>query len=218
MNLLKAEILDSSFVLNTPEKAYERSIEYTGFDNEKYSIKTLSDNDNIILVDMNNENLFHLPKDTTNNNKIWKIRFTNVRLFFGEKWYPSVNEEQKIKHYTVYLDAKTGILREIRGQVDTSKEFFTDIKTSNQNDRYVGVVNTVPNISFDEALELAVISQPAFATEIYAICMKKWEGGILRNLWIITGNNIPPFGKYRFTTMSSYVDADSGKLICFGNY
>ena len=214
--ITQGQEFDSSYVLDTPEKAYEQAIAYTGFDSVKYSFKDLSDNDNIKLVDMNNDKLFHLPEDTTNINKIWEIRFDSVRLEFGCRWVPSVIEEQKIKHYTVYMDAETGVLREIRGQVDTLQIFFFDTYSEDEVynfESYSGFSNLIPQITFRKALDLAVPSNPPMADEIQALLVNVNDRGKEKDIWCITGKGIPYSHFFRGTIVRTYVDAISGKMI-----
>lgn len=219
-NICNSQSVKSNFVIKTQEEAYSKVIEYTGFNSKNYSYKALSENNSIKLKLLEEENLSFVD-DSIIGKEVWMVKFENVSLNLSPGWVQSYQDNQIKKNITVVVEAESGKLIKIIAQSDTTKSFFYDNiskdylkkKLNGCGEQWLGFPDTVPNISYEKALQAAVPSNPFMAEEIHAVCVyQKDLNNESRLVWMITGNNIPEdfmLGK----KVRSIIDAKTGKIL-----
>ncbi len=223
-SICNSQSVKSNFVLKTQEEAYDKVLEYTGFKSRDYSYKALSENNSIKLELLEKENLAFVD-DSIIGKEVWKIKFSNVKLNLSAGWVQSYKDNQIKKNITVVVEAKTGKLIKIIAQSDTTKTFFYDNISKEYlekilngcGEQWLGFPDTVPNISYETALQAAVPSNPFMAEEIHAVCVyQKDLNNESRLVWMITGNNIPK--NFLGTKVRSIIDAKTGKILSAMTY
>ncbi len=195
---ITAQQLSQEYSINSQELAYEKAIQFTGFNTKTHTLKSLSEKNNIKLKILDKENL-PIKNQDFNGEKVWEIVFPNLTLNLP-RWNDSIINNQIKKTFKVIIDAKTGSLIKIIAQLDTTKIFFYNKKTkssleselSRHGEKYLDVSVDVPKISMLDALAVAPLTSPLMAEEIHMVCVvyksEFEESKILA--WCISSYNI----------------------------
>ena len=214
-----------------PTAALQIAFERTGFAGDRNRSKaTLSEN--VSLETIASDNTPFLANIIVGR-RVWKVKINDVALSLPS-WVPSFAAKQRPRDYEVWIDSATGVLFRIesRSQVvdtDLAPEPPSDTATKmlkGCGEAWLGFPETIPPITFQEALNAAGAANPVEAREIVAWCvMFSLSGKPAIPTWQIIGRGIPPFEfhehperpLYKRNRMRSVVDAVTGKEIMFSN-
>jgi hypothetical protein len=216
------QALPDSFSVRDKEDAYNTAVAITGFAQD---LKSGIEIDRVVTLDTLVHDRTPFEGHLSDSDQVWVVRFPSHRLDISG-WADSYVSGQKLKTFTVTIDARSGRLIRIIGQVDTLSTFFYDKADPESLERLLrgcGEVwsvcpDNVAIIPLSRALEVAVPSSPLMATEIHAVCVN-WINlqEEPRPVWMITGNGFPKVDKIG-QRARCVIDARTGKLLTFMNY
>lgn len=223
---VNAQQLSQEFSINSQDLAYEKAIQFTGFNTKTNSLKSLSDNNQIILKTLDNENL-PIKDKNFHGEKVWEVTFSNMFLSLPN-WDEAIKRDQIKKTFKVTIDAKTGSVIKIIAQQDTTKQFFYDKKSKltlenelGSKTKYLDVSSDIPNLTMLDALAAAPFSSPLLAEEIhmaYVLYDSEFEDKVFW-AWCITSNNIKHSeNSFLGPFVHSVVNATTGEVIRSGNH
>ena len=223
---ITAQQLSQEYNINSQELAYEKAIQFTGYNSKTNTLRSLAENKQIVLKTLFNENL-PLKGKNLNGDKVWEISFPDMVLDLPNR-IPQIKEMQIKKTFKVTIDAKTGSLIKIIAQQDTTKTFFYNKKSKltlenelGSKTKYLEVTTKVPKVNMIDALTAAIFSCPMLAEEIHMTCVlydSEFEDEVFL-AWCITSNNIKGAEEtFLGPFVHSVVNATTGEVIRSGNH
>jgi hypothetical protein len=241
--LIAVMLVDTSLVvaetsptkaINNQEQALDRALEYAGFVNTKGFVRPSAAScvSEIAYVDSTTPFL----SDSIAGPNRWVVTFDSVFLNLGG-WSSETVANQIRKSYHFVLDPLTGRLLTVYStcegvHVDLPPELPADSSAVllSSNERHTSLVDSIPPVSFYEALDAAVPTNPLQAKEIQAwLVMFSDHGRDPIPCWIILARGTAPFAipsapslnpesqepRLSSTRIRCVINAVSGKWLSF---
>jgi hypothetical protein len=190
----------SQYVLQTKEQALQRALEYSGFKESPGFVVPQADSC-VKMMEIKDSTTPFLS-DSISGAERWVVTFDSVFLDFGG-WARETVMDQIRKSYHFVLDPSTGRLLTVYTTcegvyVDAPPELSADSSAVllSSNERHTSLVDSIPPVSFYEALDAAVPTNPLQAKEIRAwLVMFSYHGRDPIPCWIILGRGTAPFAR-----------------------
>lgn len=184
--------------LMSTDQAVTRALQYAGFENMKAFSRTTSScsSSESDFVD----SITPFLSDSISGSNRWLVQWDTVTLTFDTIWSEFNETNQVKKTYTFVLEAATGRLMRVYteaadGDGITGPSFTAEEAEDRLRARglvYTGLVDSVPPVSFYEALGEAIFIQPLRAKEIRAwLVMLSSRGREPFPCWVIEGRGVP---------------------------
>ena len=185
--------------LNTPEKAVERALLYTGFEERLQDKSTIKDATSIAHKLLIKSDSTPFLWDQIEGREMWVVRFTDVDIRTELKITLGVPPEYR--NFTVILDPERGWLARVfsdpvRDRSDlmpkASGEEMKKMINGSRSEIWQSFRDTLVGINFIEALDAAPACFPIIANEItayYTISSNKYLEGT--PIWNIMVRGIP---------------------------
>jgi len=219
----------SQFALKDSKSAVERALEFTGFDKSR----NFSYDSSIGKVELTEAIDTTTPflYEGINGRLVWLVEFKNI--FLNPTNYDENKLLNKAKDFMVYVDAENGHLLKIFspyvGPEKNRPYYIPLIEAEKQikacNEKYLGFLDSLPNIDFYDAANKGKMPHPAWAKEIQVVCILHSQGDkIATPTWMISLFGIPPMGGFdhdsRYKKAGEYnrhcrllVNASTGEVI-----
>ncbi|MEW5796274.1 MAG: hypothetical protein AB1772_07910 [Candidatus Zixiibacteriota bacterium] len=233
---LEAAETPRSVVIENQEQALNRALKYAGFANSKGFVRPSAAS--CVTETAFADSTTPFLSDSIAGPKRWIVTFDSVFLDFGG-WSSETVSNQIRKTYNFVLDPPTGRLLKVYSTYEGPDSALlpeppTDSSTVrlSRNERHVSLVESVPFVSFYQALDAAVPTNPLQAKEIQAwLVMFSHHGAQPVPCWIILARGTIPFPKpsapslspatqesrLSSTSIRCIINATSGKwLFCEG--
>jgi len=224
----------SSSVIENQQQALDRALEYAGFSKSKYFTRPSAAS--CVAETAFEDSTTPFLADSITGPRRWIVTFDSVFLDY-DKWTPDAVETQLKKTYHFVIDPPTGRLLKVYtvyngDDMDSPPELPADSAAArlDLNEHYVSLVDSVPPVSFYEALNASVACHPLKAKEIQAwLVMLSKHGAEARPCWVILARGTVPFPlppapslspeademRLSGTTVRCVVDATTGKWLSF---
>jgi hypothetical protein len=182
--------------LTTKAEAYDRALEYTGFEYAKYNRPENKTErvEQVVLKDSTTPFI----GDKLDGVEAWRVTFDSVFLDLSG-WMPAVIQNQIPKTFDVYLNAETGqflkaISRYERSDPDMGGEPPAEMAEKQLGGGvYTGLVDDVPPVSMLQAMDEAWAASPVTARQLIIWLVlhshSTWKD---RPTWIVLGRGTPP--------------------------
>ena len=221
--------------LQTKEQALQRALAYSGFMQMPGFVVPQADSCVQMMAIKDSTTPF--LSDSISGAERWVVTFDSVFLELGG-WSAGTVSNQIRKTYNFVLEPSTGRLLKVfttyhGPEADLLPMLPADSATVNlsRNERHVSLVDSVPPLSFYEALDVAAPSNPLKAKEIQAwLVMFSHHGADPVPCWIILGRGTAPFplpsapsldieadtgGRLSSTSIRCIINAVTGKGLFF---
>ncbi len=189
----------SAKTLNSPERALGRAFEATGFVSRMDRVPPASAASSVAeSISIQGDNTPFLA-DSLNGREAWKVRFdqVDIRTPLAITRNDDLWDKRDFEVVLNRLGGQIITIRSVSGAPSLWPELSADSAArqllNEGGERYLGLVDSLPKITFIEALNAAVGGKPLVAEEIIGQCvMYSRKGEKPRPVWIITTRGVPP--------------------------
>ncbi len=207
----ESQTVRETFLLKSKQEAVTRALEYTGFD-ELRNFELDKSLNEVQLITVHDSTTPFLS-DSINGKTAWAVEFENIVL----------QANASPITFTVILDAETGRLFEIRSKYEGPPEkrpCEPSAKLAEQQlgmtiERYLGLPQTPPSVSFLQALDSAFTSPVHASLTIARYVIYSSQGRAEQPVWAISLHGLPPIPVKHGTIdfMRSVINAETGERI-----
>lgn len=217
-NQVVADSVVHSMAVTSSEKALERALLVTGFASRIRRVSQPPTASSVATKSIAIDNNTPFLADQINGKEVWVVRVDSVDIRPEEAILNGDNRWDK-KNFEILLDPVSGqVLRISTSSTASNLTPEPDSRTASaelsfRGERYCAFLDSVPEVTFLEALNAAAGCTPLVAEEIIAVCVLHSEGDRRpRPVWIITSRGVPPF---EFTSFSKEApEQDRSRVRC----